>query len=100
MSEAKLKGVVKWFKDDKGYGFIVHSSGQDVFVHFTSIVQNGYKTLRGGDEVEYELTQSEKGLHAKNVTKISPQKIEKVVESESPWMPPAGAIPNSKPIQP
>lgn len=62
-------GVVKWFNNAKGFGFIEHSSGQDVFVHFSVIEQEGFKTLKDGEEVEYELKQGEKGLHAARVVR-------------------------------
>jgi CspA family cold shock protein len=61
------KGTVKWFNDAKGYGFISRSSGEDVFVHFTSIQGEGFRTLAEGDEVEFELRETERGLQAANV---------------------------------
>jgi cold shock protein len=60
-------GKVKWFDNKKGFGFIAQSSGQDVFVHHTSIVGSGFKTLNEGDEVSFEAIPSEKGLKAQNV---------------------------------
>jgi cold shock protein len=60
-------GKVKWFDNRKGFGFIIHESGKDVFVHHTSINGNGFKTLNEGDLVDYELIESEKGLKAANV---------------------------------
>lgn len=62
-------GRVKWFNDSKGFGFIVNEDGKDVFVHFSSIQGDGYKTLREGQEVHFECTEGPKGLHASNVTK-------------------------------
>lgn len=63
-------GRVKWFNDAKGYGFIEQpNGGEDVFVHYSSIEMDGYKTLSEGMEVEYEFRQGEKGLHATRVTK-------------------------------
>ena len=62
-----MKGTVKWFNDSKGYGFITRPDGDDVFVHFSSIVGDGFRTLHEGDEVEYEITQSDKGPQATNV---------------------------------
>lgn len=66
----KEKGVVKWFNSAKGYGFIQRQTGEDVFVHFSAIQMNGYRTLEEGVEVEYELEQGPKGLHASNVTRV------------------------------
>ncbi|HDI83828.1 cold-shock protein [bacterium] len=64
------RGKVKWFNDRKGYGFIAMEDGTDVFVHFSSISGDGYKTLREGDEVEFEIVEGEKGPKAENVVKI------------------------------
>ena len=61
------KGVVKWFNAAKGYGFIQRSNGEDVFVHFSAIQMNGYRTLEEGSEVEFEVKQGPKGLQAENV---------------------------------
>jgi CspA family cold shock protein len=62
------KGQVKWFSDKKGYGFITQEDGNDIFVHYSAIKRDGFKTLRQGDEVEFEISQGEKGLHATGVT--------------------------------
>ena len=62
------KGQVKWFSDKKGYGFITQEDGSDIFVHYSAIKRDGFKTLRQGDEVEFEISQGEKGLHATDVT--------------------------------
>jgi CspA family cold shock protein len=62
-------GKVKWFNDAKGYGFIEQEGGEDVFVHFSSISGEGFKTLKEGDPVEFEVTQGPKGLQAKNVNR-------------------------------
>lgn len=63
-------GIVKWFNNDKGYGFIKRDSGEDVFVHHTAIVnQAGYRTLKEGDRVEFDVKQGPKGLQAENVSK-------------------------------
>lgn len=59
-----LRGAVKWFNDAKGFGFIEHGDGQDVFVHYSVIEWDGFKTLKDGEEVEYELKEGQKGLHA------------------------------------
>lgn len=65
------KGTVKWFNDKKGYGFIrPEDGGEDIFVHFTAIKEEGYKTLEEGVEVEFELIKSEKGYQAANVVKL------------------------------
>ncbi len=70
-----LKGAVKWFNDAKGFGFIEHSDGQDVFVHYSVIEWDGFKTLKDGEEVEYELKEGQKGLHAAMVRRpIAEQK--------------------------
>ena len=60
-------GKVKWFNAEKGYGFITDENGRDVFVHFSSIVSNGYKTLDDGATVEYELVESDRGPQASHV---------------------------------
>ena len=62
-----MKGTVKWFNDSKGYGFIQQPSGDDVFVHFSAISGEGFRTLSEGEEVEFELRESEKGPQASNV---------------------------------
>lgn len=67
------KGVVKWFNDAKGFGFIEHSSGRDVFVHYSVIEADGFKTLKDGEEVEYEIKEGPKGLHAVKVQRINPK---------------------------
>ena len=63
------KGKVKWFNAEKGFGFITGNDGKDVFVHFKSIVGDGYRSLEDGQEVEYEVEETDKGLQARNVTK-------------------------------
>jgi CspA family cold shock protein len=62
------KGTVKWFNAAKGFGFIQRESGEDVFVHFSAIQQNGYRTLDEGARVEFEVTKGPKGLQAANVS--------------------------------
>ncbi|HEX6808788.1 MAG TPA: cold-shock protein [Gemmatimonadaceae bacterium] len=65
------RGKVKWFNDAKGYGFIEQESGEDVFVHFSAIAMDGFKTLTEGQEVEFEIKSGDKGLHAANVQRVS-----------------------------
>ena len=68
------KGVVKWFSNQKGYGFITpDGGGKDVFVHHSAIQGDGYKTLDEGQPVEFEITQGPKGEQAANVHKLSPK---------------------------
>jgi CspA family cold shock protein len=64
------RGKVKWFSNQKGYGFITPESGSDVFVHYSAIQGDGYKTLEEGQEVEFDIEKGEKGEQAKNVTKV------------------------------
>ena len=66
----KERGVVKWFNGAKGYGFIQRQSGEDVFVHFSAIQVEGYKTLTEGEAVEFECQQGPKGLNALDVTRV------------------------------
>ena len=63
------EGTVKWFNDSKGYGFISRADGDDVFVHFSSIAGDGFKSLQEGDEVTFEVEDSERGPQAVSVTK-------------------------------
>jgi cold shock protein len=63
------QGSVKWFNDAKGYGFISQEDGEDVFVHFSAIQAQGFKSLAEGDKVEFEVTRGPKGLQAANVRK-------------------------------
>lgn len=66
-----LKGKVKWFNNEKGFGFIINEeTGKDIFVHYSAIIQEGFKTLTEGDVVEYELKDSERGQQAVNVKKV------------------------------
>ena len=67
MSEV-ITGTVKFFNDTKGFGFIEQPNGEDVFVHFSAIVKDGYKSLEQGQQVEFTITEGEKGLQAENVT--------------------------------
>jgi cold shock protein len=67
----RLKGTVKWFNNAKGYGFLGRDDGPDVFIHYSAITSEGYKSLQEGDKVEFEIVQGQKGPQAANVTKAS-----------------------------
>jgi CspA family cold shock protein len=69
--EDREVGTVKWFNNAKGFGFIQRENGEDVFVHFSSIVSEGYKSLKEGQKVEFKLGQGEKGPQAQNVLPLS-----------------------------
>lgn len=64
----EIMGTVKWFNDEKGFGFIAQEAGKDIFVHFSAINGTGRKTLLEGQSVSFEVEQGDKGLQAKNVT--------------------------------
>jgi CspA family cold shock protein len=66
----KEQGTVKWFNNEKGYGFISRNSGDDVFVHHSAIQGGGFKSLSEGDSVEFEVAKGPKGFQAQNVTKL------------------------------
>jgi len=66
----KETGTVKWFNDAKGYGFIERTEGEDVFVHHSAIVAEGFKSLREGQQVEFEATQGDKGMQAVDVVAL------------------------------
>ena len=66
-----MKGKVKWFNAEKGFGFIVDENGKDVFVHFSAIKQDGYKSLNEGEEVTFEVVQGDRGPLAKDVKKTA-----------------------------
>ncbi len=65
-----MRGTVKWFSDEKGYGFISREGGEDVFVHFSGISGEGFKSLAEGQQVEFEVTQGKKGPQATNVKAV------------------------------
>lgn len=65
-----MQGKVKWFSAEKGYGFIEREGGSDVFVHFSAIQEDGFKSLEEGQEVEFEIVEGSRGPQAANVTKI------------------------------
>lgn len=65
------RGQVKWFDPKKGYGFILGPSGQDVFVHYSQIQGDGFRSLKDGEDVEYELIQGEKGWQARTVSRVA-----------------------------
>jgi len=66
----KEQGTVKWFNNEKGYGFISRNSGDDVFVHHTAIQGSGFKSLNEGDSIEFDVAKGPKGLQAQNVVKL------------------------------
>jgi len=70
MSEQLTSGVVKWFNEDKGFGFITQENGPDVFVHFRAINGSGRRNLKEGQQVTFEVTQGQKGPQADNVTVV------------------------------
>ena len=65
-----MLGKVKWFNKEKGYGFIEREDGEDVFVHYSAIQQEGFKTLAEGEEVEFEIVEGSRGPQAANVTRV------------------------------
>ena len=65
-----MQGKVKWFNNEKGYGFIEYKDNEDIFVHYSQIREDGYRSLEEGQEVKFDLTETERGLQARNVVKI------------------------------
>ncbi len=80
--EARQQGVVKWFSDPKGYGFILRGEDSDIFVHHTAIQMEGFRTLKEGDTVMYDLMESPKGLQAANVIPFASQEATPDSQSE------------------
>ena len=70
MSE-RVRGTVKWFNNEKGYGFISQEEGKDIFVHYSAIQGDGYRSLEEGQEVEFEITEGPKGQQASNVVAVA-----------------------------
>lgn len=66
-----MTGIVKWFNNDKGYGFIQYKENNDIFVHYSMIQEDGFKTLNEGDVVQFDLIETDKGLQAVKVSKIN-----------------------------
>ena len=89
MSGEFLKGQVKWFNDAKGFGFIEHTSGKDVFVHYSVIDDQGFKTLKDGEEVLYELHEGAKGMHATKVVRIMKPQAENQISPADATVPSA-----------
>jgi cold shock protein len=80
---AQYKGTVKWFNNAKGYGFLGRDGGADVFVHYSSIQREGYKSLKEGDEVEFDIIQGTKGPQADQVSRL--KEINQVANQASPY---------------
>jgi CspA family cold shock protein len=83
MSDGKIDGTVKWFNPRKGYGFIATPDGRDIFVHYSSISGDGYKTLAEGDSVTFDIVKGDKGLRAENVIPKSASATEEAATEEA-----------------
>ncbi len=82
MSGVKISGKVKWFNNAKGYGFINETNkAEDLFAHFSAITMDGYKTLKAGQDVEFEIIQGPKGLHAVNISAVTTNAAAKIAVS-------------------
>jgi CspA family cold shock protein len=79
---AQYKGTVKWFNNAKGYGFLGREGGADVFVHYSSIQREGYKSLKEGDEVEFDIIQGTKGPQADQVSRL--KEVDQVASQANP----------------
>ena len=93
---AQYKGTVKWFNNAKGFGFLGREGGADVFVHYSSIQSEGYKSLKEGDEVEFDIIEGSKGPQADHVVRLNemtPPAAAKPAEPTPAAAPPAAAVP-------
>lgn len=72
-------GIIKWFNNEKGYGFINGSVDEDIFVHYTAIKQDGYRTLSEGENVEFDLIKTDKGLQATNVKSVKEEALTAII---------------------
>lgn len=88
-----ISGKVKWFDPKKGFGFIVGPEGQDVFVHFSQIQSEGFRSLKDGEEVEYELVEGEKGFQARDVMRTGASTSSPSPSSSAPSAPSAPTTP-------
>jgi CspA family cold shock protein len=78
----RTSGTVKWFNNTKGYGFISQQTGADVFVHYSAIQEKGYRTLREGDQVEFDIKIGPRGPQAENVVRLDESSKQKAVGSQ------------------
>lgn len=79
---AREKGVVKWFNDRKGYGFIEREEGDDVFVHYNDVAGEGYRSLMEGEKVEFEVVRDPKGLRAEEVRRLGKERPTTIVKAQ------------------